>query len=80
MWLLEYSREASNYAIDSHPYNEDVLTAIEMLALTESALPPVTVELESGVYLWEIEGHWVIFKRQLFPNRSLWIAIIKPID
>ncbi len=80
MWLLEYSREANNYAIDSHPYSEDVLSAIETLALTDMALPPNSTELEPEVYLWRVEGHLVIYKRRLFPIRSIWIAIIKPTD
>jgi len=39
MWTLEYRQEASNYAIDSHPYNEAVLIAIETLAQTITGLP-----------------------------------------
>ncbi len=80
MWLLEYSREASNYAIDSHPYNENVLIAIEMLALTDTALRSNSVELEPGVYLWSIEGHLVVYKRRLLPDQSILIATIKPTD
>ena len=41
MWELTYNREANNYALDSYPYNEDVLVAIESLTLTKDGLPAI---------------------------------------
>ncbi|MBV7328253.1 hypothetical protein KFU94_08320 [Chloroflexi bacterium TSY] len=78
MWQIEFSQEASNYAIDSHPYNEDVLIAIEKLAFTEDGFP------EDGSYqtleqwcVWEILDHVVVYERV---NQVLYIYIwmIKP--
>lgn len=47
MWQIGFSREASQYAIDSHPDNEDVLIAIETLAFKPDGLPEEGVsELE----------------------------------
>jgi len=39
IWNVEFSQEASNYAIDSHPHNENVLIAIEQLAFNPDGLP-----------------------------------------
>jgi hypothetical protein len=39
IWDIELSQEANNYAIDSHPYNEHVLMAIERLAFSQDGLP-----------------------------------------
>ena len=77
-WEIGFSLEASSYAIDSHPYNEAVLQAIEWLSFTEDGLPTSGyVELESELYLWRIEQHYVFFQR--FPTqKQLWIAVIKP--
>jgi len=78
MWELEYSQEANNYALDSHPYNEEVLIAIEMLAVTEDALPAEDCRhLEPEIYLWAIAAHTVIFQR--FPvTQVLRILMIQP--
>ncbi len=60
MWELEYSQEANNYALDSHPYNEEVLIAIEMLALTGDPLPVEGCRrLEPEIYSWAIAAHTV---------------------
>jgi hypothetical protein len=77
-WEIGFSIEASNYAIDSHPYNEAVLQAIEFLAFSEHGLPEEAVsELEPELYLWQVEQHEVFFQR--FPTeRRLWIAVLKP--
>lgn len=75
VWEIEFSQEANNYALDSHPYNEDVLVAIEKLADSEDGLP---IE---GAYQWleqwcvcEIANHTVVYERE--PN-SLYIWVIR---
>lgn len=77
-WDVEFSQEANNYAIDSQPYNENVLIAIEKLAFSEDGLP-----LE-GAYqvlehwcIWEIAEHTVVYERTpgLF---HIYIWLIKP--
>ena len=78
MWELEYSQAANNYALDSHPYNEEVLIAIEMLALTEDAMPAQDCrQLEPTIYLWVIAGHTVIFQR-FSVSQVLRILMIQP--
>jgi hypothetical protein len=79
MWEIAFSQQASNYAIDSHPYNEDVLIAIEMLAFTADGLPgDGYMELEPDIFLWQVAGHSVLYRRMRQGQRRLWIAIIKP--
>lgn len=80
MWALEYSQEASNYALDSYPYNEAVLMAIESLAQTKSGLPTEGYkQLAPGRYLWEVAGHQVLFRRR--PERNvIRILVIKPLE
>ena len=76
MWTIEFSHEANNYAIDSHPYNEDVLIAIEELAFTEDGLPHKGVyRILNGRYVWDIAEHTVIY-RQI--DDRLYIILIKP--
>ncbi len=78
MWEIEFSREANNYAIDSHPYNEAVLLAIEQLAFSKDGWP------SEGVYraldnwcIWEIADHIVLYEKE---DRTLYIYLwmIKP--
>jgi hypothetical protein len=82
MWQLEYSREARNYAIDSHPYNEAVLIALEGLALTVEGIPAEgCTQVEPGVYLWEVADHQAVYERILGPEgapRLLHVLILKP--
>jgi hypothetical protein len=79
MWEIGFSQEASNYAIDSHPYNEDVLMAIELLAFTADGLPDDGyIELEPEIFLWHVAGHSVLYRRMTQGERRLWIAVIKP--
>jgi len=78
MWQIGFSREASQYAMDSHPYNEEVLLAIETLAFTPDGLPQEGIsELEPDIYLWQVAGHSVIYQR-ITSIRRLWVAVIKP--
>jgi len=58
-WRLEYSREASNYALDSLPYNEAALLAIQELASMPSPYPPGTIEVLPGMLSWEVANHAV---------------------
>ncbi len=79
MWQLEYNQEANHYALDSYPYNEEVLMAIEALALTADGLPDAAYsELEPEYYLWEVAHHTVIFRRILDETPRLRILVIKP--
>ena len=81
MWKLEYNQEASNYALDSYPYNEDVLIAIESLALTEEGLPSdLWTELEPEYYLWLVAQHIVLFRRIIGAESIIRILVIKPVD
>lgn len=76
MWEIEFSQEANNYALDSHPYNEDVLVAIENLAASEDGLPTEGVyQLLQQWCVWEIANHTVVYERE--PN-LLYIWVIKP--
>lgn len=78
MWHLEYDREPSNYAIDSHPYNEAVLIALEELAQTDDGIPAEgCTEIEPGLYLWEVADHLVIYER-IEAQRRLHVLILKP--
>ncbi len=79
-WELGFSHEASNYAIDSHPYNEEVLMAIEALAFIPDGIPDENYsELEPNIYLWEVAGHLVLYQRITENGQRLWIAFIKPL-
>ena len=78
MWRLTYNREANNYVLDSYPYNEDILMAIESLALSEDGLPTShCVELDDDYYLWLVAQHSVVFQR-IVSSREIRILIIKP--
>lgn len=78
MWEIEFSQEASNYALDSLPYNEDVLIAIEKLAFESNGLPTegVCQTLESWC-IWEIAGHTVVYEKEEI-NHYIYIWLIKP--
>lgn len=80
MWQIKYSDEAASYAIDSHPYNEDVLLAIEDLALMPTGIPKEHCELfeDPSTYLWEVADHEVIYERFTEEN-LLYIWIVKPL-
>jgi hypothetical protein len=76
VWEIEFSQEASNYALDSHPYNEAVLIAIEDLAASESGLPMEgSYQLLEQWYVWEIANLTVVY--ELEPH-ALYIWVIKP--
>ena len=76
MWLLEYSPEANQYALDSYPYDEDVLSAIELLALRLDALPSSDYrELEPEYYLWSVAQHTVLFRRIVLLSKIRILAI-----
>jgi hypothetical protein len=78
MWEVEFSQEANNYALDSHPYNEDVLIAIERLMFTTDGLPTEgKYETLENWCIWEIAGHTVVYEKE---DKILYIYIwiIKP--
>lgn len=76
MWEIEFSREANNYALDSHPYNEYVLIAIENLATSKDGLPSEGYyQLLEQWCIWEVAEHTVVYERE---PQTLYIWIIKP--
>lgn len=78
MWQLEYTPEAQSYALDSYPYNEAVLMAIDALGLTEEGIPTENcVAWEEDCYLWEVAEHLVSL-RVIWPK--LQILWIKPME
>lgn len=80
IWDIEFSQEASNYAIDSHPYNENVLIAIELLASNPSGLPNEgTYQLLEDWCIWEIADHTVVYQKDevIF---HIYIWVIKPTE
>ena len=63
LWRLEYSREANNYVLDSYPYNEAVVMAIQSLMLMPSPYPPgVTPSKIPGVMVWRVTDHDVYYR------------------
>jgi hypothetical protein len=82
MWQLEFDREPGNYIIDSHPYNEAVLIALEDLALNAEGIPAEgCTQIEPGVYLWEVADHQVVYQRIPGPEGTphrLHVLILKP--
>lgn len=78
LWRLDYSREASAYAVDSYPYNEAVLVAIQDLALMPSPYPPGIFEILPGVLGWEIAEHLVYYQVHEEPL-TISIVAIKPL-
>ena len=80
IWDIEFSQEASNYAIDSHPYNENILIAIEFLAFNPSGLPNEgTYQLLEDWCIWEIADHTVVYQKDdvVF---HIYIWVIKPTE
>ncbi len=78
LWEIEFTKEANNDALDSYPYNEEVLIAIESLALTESRIPSNDcLEIESNFFRWTVANHHVFIQRM---TKKLRIATIKPIE
>lgn len=78
IWDVEFSQEANNYAIDSHPYNENVLIAIEKLAFTQDGLPTEGVyQILENWCIWEIADQTVVYEKTpvLF---HIYIWLIKP--
>lgn len=79
MWTLRYSREANNYALDSYPYNEDLLVAIELLAQTPGGLPASNYrEWKPKHILWQVAGHYVAYYKTVEPHPTIIILTIKP--
>ena len=78
IWDVEFSQEASNYAIDSHPYNETVLVAIEKLAFRPDGWPAEgTYQILENWCIWEIADHTAVYeKNDVTFHIYLWI--IKP--
>ena len=80
IWDVDFSQEASNYAIDSHPYNENVLTAIEQLALNPDGLPHEgTYQLLEDWCIWEIATHTVVYQKDMILFH-IYIWLIKPLE
>ena len=78
MWEIEFSQRAGNYAVDSHPYNEDVLTAIMNLTQSSHGLPNMgNVQQLEEWCVWEIARHTVVYEIDEF-GHMLYIWIIKP--
>ena len=78
MWEIEFSREASNYAIDSLPYNEDVLIAIERLTFSEDGLPTEGVyQMLESWCIWEIADHTVVYEREQ-NMLYIYVWLVKP--
>jgi len=76
VWEIEFSQEANNYALDSHPYNETVLIAVEQLAHTVDGLPTEGLyQLLENWCVWEVSHHTVVYERD---RDGLYIWIIKP--
>ena len=79
-WDIEFSQEANNYALDSHPYNEQVLSAIEELAFTQDGMPLDGAYQVLGDWcVWEVADHTVVYERAvaLF---HIYIWLIKPTE
>lgn len=80
IWDVEFSQEASNYAIDSLPYNETVLNEIEALAFSENGLPREGVyQLLGDWCVWDIANHTVVYEKTIAP-RHIYIWLIKPME
>lgn len=80
IWDVEFSQEASNYAVDSHPYNENILIAIERLAFSSTGLPNEgTHQLLEDWCIWDIAEHTVVYQKDdvIF---HIYIWIIKPTE
>ena len=79
IWDVEFSQEANNYAVDSYPYNEDVISAIEKLAFYQTGLPIEGVyQVLENWCIWEIANHTVVYEKT--PIRlHIYIWLIKPL-
>jgi hypothetical protein len=63
LWRLNYSQEANNYALDSYPYNEGVLDAIQRLTQLPSPYPSgVTRTNLADILIWHIAEHAVYYQ------------------
>lgn len=80
IWNVEFSQEASNYAIDSHPHNENVLIAIEQLAFNPDGLPSEgTYQLWEDWCIWAISDHTVVYQKvEVIFHIYIWV--IKPTE
>jgi hypothetical protein len=73
-WQLNYSREANNYALDSYPYNEALLNAIQGMIAMPSPYPAgVTRADHAGILIWQIADHAVYYQVN---EESLTITIL----
>ena len=80
IWDIEFSQEASNYAIDSHPYNENVLTAVEQLAFNQDGLSTQGIyQLLGDWCIWEIANHTIVYQKHV-AIFHIYIWIIKPTE
>ena len=61
-WQINYSRTANNYALDSYPYNEEVLVAIESLGAMPHPFPPGISVFPGPIYVWEVANHQVYYE------------------
>jgi hypothetical protein len=79
-WTIEFGQEAANYAVDSHPYNEDVLIAIEQLAASKEGWPVTGhFQIMENWCIWEIAEHIVVYEVERF-SMSIIITVIKPAE
>jgi len=78
MWRIEYTKEVRDYIFDSYPYTHAVWQALKSLRQTANGLPAKGwSELETEVFLWQIEEHEVLYERHR-AERKLIIFVLKP--
>ncbi len=78
MWEIKYTKEVRNYLYDSYPYTAEVWQAAKALRAMDRALPMEEhVEIEPGVYLWRVAGHFVIY-RKIESEQIVRILVMKP--
>ena len=74
LWRLKYSRETSNYVLDSLPYNEVVVNAIQRLAIMPSPYPPGIIQADVlDILIWRVAEHEVYY---LVNEETLTITIL----
>lgn len=78
MWEIRYSKEVRDYIYDSYPFTESVWKAMKSLKNICEGLPDDKVQqLELDLFLWEVAGHTVIYRRSKV-TKTLHFLIAKP--
>jgi hypothetical protein len=82
MWQIEYTaRRLGIISYDSYPETQAIWQTIKSLAydVVRVIFWLANTQLETNVFLWEVDDHWVVYERDVV-QRKLLFFVLKPAD